>query len=314
MKTIAILLAAFMLVVGIPFMRHGDFLQMSTSSHDHQKLNPEDKGPLLIPVQTRFNESAESDLSDPSAAPIQTAWENILASLAEGRTLKDISNQITEIIERYPDSIPAVEAQLMVLSDELGNIKENQNISLLEEYVQRALMYPSRYFSLRHEAASQIVASSLILRLISQNQIDKASQLCLKLRWQSPRLEHIAPICQKLMEDNHPTRSESQDILASLPSALEYLQIDDQAVGNNGATIIRRYLGNPYDSDNMARMLVILWQGQHNKAAITLRNELLGLNPEMLWKLESNARSFGSIKGFLRLCLIPWNFENAGQK
>jgi hypothetical protein len=262
-------------------------------------------GPVLLPLQARFgaNQPAPGGRDERAARAL---WDETLVVLARGERGTDTEALARPVWERFPGTDPAVAAQLLVLGNARGEVPRHGGQLSPAEFARQALAHPAVYFTERRESASQAAAAAAVRQLAAEGKAREAWTLCLRLRWIAPRVNILAPACREVSVRFPTARFAPDDIPALLPAAVEIRRLGAGALNADGIRGIRRYVADPYDPGLLARTLVILWQADLRDTAIGLRPELLGLDPETLWRLETNARPFGSVKGILRLSLVPW--------
>lgn len=153
---------------------------------------------------------------------------------------------------------------------------------LTPTFIEQAIEKPSLYFSQDNEAGSQRKAAQLLETMAKSGELGAAWNYCLRLRWLSPRIDLVAPVCREigdsLLKDTSkwpPPRLE--DLLPAQAARTELI------VGSTLGEISRDYLKQPYDPARLTAVVISLDSSGRRDLASRLLAELYQIDSQCLW-------------------------------
>lgn len=153
---------------------------------------------------------------------------------------------------------------------------------LTPTFLEQAIEKPSHFFSQDNEAGSQRKAAQLLETMAKSGELGAAWSYCLRLRWLSPRIDLVAPVCHEigdsLLKDTSkwpPPRLE--DLLPAQAARTELI------VSSTLGEIAGDYLKQPYDPARLAAVVISLDSSGRRDLATRLLAELYQLDSQCLW-------------------------------
>ena len=251
--------------------------------------------PLVIPKQLDFIGEHRINPEDPSAHDrARDLWQQGLAEFRSASSDSDAfaraSPLLSEIWTNWPDSDYGVRVQLFVIQALSTRYPYGVNPSkaadLTVDFIDRALKFPRTYFSERFQASSQAVAATAVRQLAKGGRASDAWEYCVRLRWSASRLDILAPACREVIDRYPSEKHAASRTLNALPRTIPLHVLDPTGIDRAGEAMIRKYLANPYDGEHLAEVILMLWKTPNRAVALSLKSELLQLEPSLVSRVE----------------------------
>jgi hypothetical protein len=158
----------------------------------------------------------------------------------------------------------------------------NEHTAHTPTFLEKALEKPTLYFSQDNEAASQRRAAENLATMAKSGEWEAAWKSCLRLRWLSPRIDLVAPVCREIGDSRLKATSKLptpplQDLLPAQAPRFELI------VSRTLAKLADDYLEHPYDPSRLATLVISLDNSGRRDLARRLLPELYQLDNQCLW-------------------------------
>lgn len=149
-------------------------------------------------------------------------------------------------------------------------------------FLERATKKPMFFFSEDNEAASQRKSAEILKTMINPESLVMAWNYCLRLRWLSPRIDIVAPICKKIGDTilKDASRLTSDPLKNLLPQKVHRLEL---MTSSSLGKITNDYLMQPYDPTRLSALIIALDNEGIRDLAGHLLTELYQLDSQCLW-------------------------------
>lgn len=209
-------------------------------------------------------------------------WFQVLERYRLGDPTAQIMPSLRRLWTRWPGAAAAVKAQLFAVETLHSDFLPAAERWSSQEFVDAALRSPGLYFSEDFERSTQNVALRALRWLEAVDEPAAAWRLCLRLRWEAPRVDRLALECRRLGSSRHAPALSPEATLALLAPTVARWQLPAQASPELEAAV-RGYLAQPYDDGRLGQLVVALRQAQQFTAAEALMEEWLQLDSTAYW-------------------------------
>lgn len=245
------------------------------------------QAPLFVPAQSRFPVPLKHNQD---AAEAKETWTRALNKFRSAPSDLEAVDQsaplFREIWNRWPNSDVAIRAQFFYIETLGAYSSEEVELAHLQSVFEQALQSPQRYFTHEYQASTQSLSAQLIQTLLEENRASQAWALCVRLRWHAPRIDLLAPLCKRLLDEAPEVAMTPAATLNLLPPTVVLKEIPAEKLKLPLAKALQNYLTHPYNPDTLATASIELYKGGFKDISRQLFLEMLEIDPVKAPKIE----------------------------